>query len=578
MRVGILVILLPVVLALVSPAGAAGAQEKWVYADVNFLVDKNVDDFIALMRRAKGLGCTAMQVKDPQFGFMGLLPQSYHRNVARARKAAQDIGIAVIPAVFPFGYSGGYLVQDMNLAAGLPVKDAPFVVKNGAAAYDPAAVPALAGGGFDEATVAGPVGWTIQESAGNNMDLDKKVRHSGAASLVMGNFARLPRQAEGRCRVWQALAVKPFQYYRLTIWIKSSGLAAEPEDYLLITSQDGKRRHCYTNLRVAATQDWTMHDVTFNTLEASQIEISVGVSSARAGTIWFDDLTIEPAGLANLLRSGTKPFTVTSADRSVTYEEGRDFKPVLDPKLGKDSFEKTYFLPFPSFAWHKGPDIVLTPGSRIRNGDTILVSYFHPQRIYNDQVLVSLEDPKVFQLMDDQMKRVSAAWNAPGYFMNYDEIRIAGWEKQPEGTPLPPGELLARHVSRAAEIVKKYAPDARVYTWSDMFTPFHNASKGDGPGYYLVNGWWYGSWEGLPKEVVIMNWSGGKEGLQFFAGRGHSQMIAGYYDGNPVESVRSWTQKVQGVPDIIGMMYTTWQNRYNDMPAFFQALAGWPGR
>ena len=55
-------------------------------------------------------------------------------------------------------------------------------------------------------------------------------------------------------------------------------------------------------------------------------------------------------------------------------------------------------------------------------------------------------------------------------------------------------------------------------------------------------------------------------------------MIAGYYDGNPVESVRSWMQKAQGVPDIIGMMYTTWQNRYNDMPAFFQALAGWPGR
>ena len=43
---------------------------------------------------------------------------------------------------------------------------------------------------------------------------------------------------------------------------------------------------------------------------------------------------------------------------------------------------------------------------------------------------------------------------------------------------------------------------------------------------------WKGSWEGLPRDVIIANWNGGKapESLKFFAGRGHPQLIAGYYD------------------------------------------------
>jgi hypothetical protein len=463
----------------------------------------------------------------------------------------------------------------MNLAAGLPVRNAPFVVKNGAASPDPSAIPAVAGGGFEEATEKGPAGWTIQESAGKNMDLDKNVKHSGASSLVMGKFDQLPSEARRSCRVSQSLKVEPFQYYRLTMWVKSEGLRAEGEDFLLITSQDGKRRHCYTNLKVPETSDWKMYDVTFNTLEASQIELSVGASGARGGTVWFDDLAIEPAGLANLLRSPTKPFKVTSADGSVAYEEGKDFKPVADPRLGKDTLELTYFLPFPSFAWHKGPDIVLTPDSRIKDGDKILVSYFHPHLIYNDQVLLSMEDPKVFELMDDQVKRVSQAWNAPGYFMNYDEIRICGWEEQPGGTHLTPGELLAKHVAKGVEIIQKYAPKAKIYTWSDMFTPRHNARKLDGPGYYLCNGDWYGSWEGLPKEVVIVNWAGGTDGLKWFADRGQQQIIAGYYDSNPVGGVNRWMSQAKGVPNVIGMMYTTWSKKYDDLPAFFKALADW---
>ena len=49
-------------------------------------------------------------------------------------------------------------------------------------------------------------------------------------------------------------------------------------------------------------------------------------------------------------------------------------------------------------------------------------------------------------------------------------------------------------------------PQAKRCIWSDMFDPHHNAVKD----FYLVNGNLSGSWEGLPKDTIIMNWNSGK--------------------------------------------------------------------
>ena len=55
-------------------------------------------------------------------------------------------------------------------------------------------------------------------------------------------------------------------------------------------------------------------------------------------------------------------------------------------------------------------------------------------------------------------------------------------------------------------IVKEVNPTAEVVIWSDMFDPNHNAVEK----YHLVNGPLTGSWEGLPKEVIVANWNSGK--------------------------------------------------------------------
>ncbi|PYM09803.1 MAG: hypothetical protein DME18_17410, partial [Verrucomicrobia bacterium] len=87
-----------------------------------------------------------------------------------------------------------------------------------------------------------------------------------------------------------------------------------------------------------------------------------------------------------------------------------------------------------------------------------------------------------------------------------------------------------------------------------------------------------GSWEGLDKEVIVVNWNFGKrnESLKWFADRGHRQLIAGYYDG-PVGQLREWLTAARGVDGVIGVMFTTWQNRYDQIEEFerINARCGW---
>ena len=149
--------------------------------------------------------------------------------------------------------------------------------------------------------------------------------------------------------------------------------------------------------------------------------------------------------------------------------------------------------------------------------------------------------------------------------LSFDEIRVGNWSQDSTSRKLTPGQILADSARKCTAIVRKYAPRATVYTWSDMFDPAHNAHDN----YYLVNGTWAGSWEGLDKSVVIVNWNHGKrdESLKWFADRGHRQVIAGYYDGPP-QNVRSWIDSARKVPNVYGMIYTTWRSNYSDLESF----------
>ena len=65
-----------------------------------------------------------------------------------------------------------------------------------------------------------------------------------------------------------------------------------------------------------------------------EVALYTGQWGGQSGKLWLDDLALEELALVNVLRRPGCPFTVTSADGKLVYEEGKDYLPVRDELLG----------------------------------------------------------------------------------------------------------------------------------------------------------------------------------------------------------------------------------------------------
>ena len=113
-------------------------------------------------------------------------------------------------------------------------------------------------------------------------------------------------------------------------------------------------------------------------------------------------------------------------------------------------------------------------------------------------------------------------------------------------------------------------PEAEVIVWSDMLDPNHNAGAREGRYYYMVDGSFEGSWKHVPKPLVIACWwyKMRDKSLAFFSRRGFQTIGASYYDANDLRNPKGWLVSLDATPGAIGIMYTTWLNKYKLLAAF----------
>lgn len=548
-----------------EPAAAALAH-RWVYLATNLLVDKNVDENVALLERAAKAGYNGVVITDSKFMRWDQLPEKYVQNVRRLRKACRDLKLDCIACVCPIGYSNDLLGRDPNLAEGLPVKDAPFQARNGelVAADDSIR---FANGGFEQSKNNVPAGWSFVDEPGKIAFIDEQVKYEGRSSLRMQDIG-LHDPQHGHGRACQALAVSPFRYYHVSVAVKTENFEAAGEARIAVLAKDGTALNYYQP-HIEQTQDWKRIDVTFNSLEFAEVNLYLGVWGGKGGKIWWDDVRVEPGGLVNLVRREGAPLRATGEDGKTSYEEGKDFDNARDSLLGTVPWPGEYT------AWHESPKATLPKGSRIRPGQKVLLSYYHTALIYEGQAACCMAEPKVYEILRWQLAQVHKYLEPDGYFLQHDEIRVQGWDASCRKSRLTPGQLLAENLGKCVKSVKQEDPGKPIYAWSDMFDPLHNAGKTGR--YYLVRGEgpWYGSWRGMDRDLTIVNWNSAPdkriESLKHFAELGNRQILAGYYDG-PVNAIDGWLRDGRQVQGIEGVMYTTWRGAYGDLERFAAEL------
>jgi len=504
------------VLALQGCGGRAPTPELWLYYAANLADDGAVERLAPIWRRASAAGYAHVMLADNKFARLGEMDEHYFDSVRRVRALADSLGLEIVPAVFQIGRSNSLLAHDPNLAEGLPVRNGRFVVHGGEARPE-----------ADPPVRFGPA-----------PDLcDRDVEIDGGIARIHDN----PR----RVRFMYRVRVRSYRCYHVSVAIETEAFGGTP---LVQVLAGGRPIQFVKSLGVTPTQGWTTHDISFNSLGHREVQVYFGVWKSARGSLAWKDWKIEEAGLLNVLRRPGAPCVVDG------YTEGKDYEPIRDDKLGTTPWRGQYDR------WHEPPLIKtgLPDGVRLR------VSWYQPAVFYNGQVACCLSEPAVLDLLRDEARRVREAWGARGYLMQYDEIRSMNWDESCRRRQLTPGQILAEHVRRARRLLE----GSTVYVWNDMFDPYHNAVRQ----YYLVNGDLAGSWEGLGRDIVIVNWNAPRKNasLRFFARRGHRQIIAGYFDGKP-EAIREWLSAARGVPGVIGVMYTTWRPQYDDLEAFARA-------
>jgi len=156
--------------------------------------------------------------------------------------------------------------------------------------------------------------------------------------------------------------------------------------------------------------------------------------------------------------------------------------------------------------------------------------------------------------------------------LSMDEIRAGGTCQACKERKLSMARILGDCVTEQVRIIRDVNPQAELFIWSDMFDPNHNA-RAD---YYLVEGDFTGSWNYIPKDLVIVCWYYDKrrESLAFFSSLGFRTLAGAYYDGDTLENPTGWLEALNDTPGACGIMYTTWRNKYELLAPFGHLVTG----
>ncbi|MBE0645738.1 MAG: hypothetical protein IH600_16785 [Bacteroidetes bacterium] len=533
---------------------------RWFYHSTNVLVGNNITAAKSLWDRALRSRLNGVHLTDYKFTTISTQPKRYYDSLAALRDYARDRRLEVIPGVMPIGYSNSLLFHNPNLASGLPVRQQKLVIEADTARLVPWIDVTLPNGGFEQHNGDNFPGYRFIDSPGQLSFADTQVKHSGTVSVRFENFAQYsPQYGNGRVSYWTR--VHPFTEYHVSAWVKTENLQPASSANISVLSNAGYNLS-FNDISLPATADWRKIDFTFNSLEADTVGIYWGVWGAKSGRIWWDDLVFEETAFVNLIRRDGAPLTLAHPLLAIVYTEGRDFDTLRDARMGMLSYAGNYDM------WHTPPTLRVRPGGILKNGDTVLASYYHAVVIHGSQVTCTMSDPEVYDILDREFRVLDSVLHATTYFMQHDEIRTMNWDAGDETRSLSPAAILADNVARCRAIIEKYRPGADVLVWTDMFDEYHNAVKGP---YYLVRGDLRGSADMIANDVGMVNWNGRdgivQNSLGFFADRGFRQISAPYYDQDE-QQIRRWKEWTRDTPAFRGMMYTTWAQKYSHIEPF----------
>ena len=478
----------------------------------------------------------------------------FHRCVGARRERFQRMcrfcdqkGIEIIPLLWSVGRAHAILDYDFNFGEASPLKDLPYVSLGRTAVFEP-----------EEKELA----WRNDEPFPDPLRLDIKPG-SEPGKFERGTMAR-------------TVKVRPYRRYRLTFQTRTEGVASDKRfirdayDMSVRRSRNGEPCSPGRELFWISARMKNWYDACFDFITCSNDEARIGIwmaEGAERGWAEFRNFKVTPLGLQKIVRREGAPMTVRSAATGKVYKEGRDW------------LLKEVSTPVPERVTDADFKLEIPVGSSIKKGERLLVSAYTLVRRAAHQAGVCMGNPALYRYfgksMDDAIQVFGPRHR---WFLPMDEIRSGGTCESCRGIGL--GKLFAACLRAQCRIIRKRVPEAEIYVWSDMFSPFMNAREADSKhDYALCDGAFWPISKDLPKDIVPVVWSGEdlmEKELDYFNSIGYSVLYAGFYDADTVDCFRGTgsMKAMKRAKDCCGYLYTSWKFRGNFdlLPAYGEAL------
>ena len=541
----------PGALAAESDSSSKTMRDRWFYVSNRLVDDAGTDEVVALIKRAGKANLNGM-LWSASWDRADEWTATEIARFERVKQAADAANVEIIPILWSIGY-GTMTGRDPNLAEGLAIRNLPLVVRDGRASFAPESDAAFRCDmeSWDGNKLVGLKGF--QDRVGTSSFCDKEVFHGGAAAL---RFEKMETDQHGHGRVMWELSLEPNRLYRASIWMKVVDFVGRPliQAYSMSGTQlSAQSLHAKADANGKIAFDWRKAEVLFKTPEDGKVRVYAGVWDGKSGKVWVDDLAVEPVGLVNPLQRPGTPITVTSEDGTTQYERGKDWE-----------LPKFQLAPWKMDA--PSQSLVIPEGSRIADGASLRANYYYPALVGAPQIGTCMSEPEVYKYFEKSAAAVVKLLNPQKWFLSMDEIRCANTCEACHARGLSLAEILADCVAKQRAIIKKVRPDAEIYIWSDMLDPNHNAHDN----YYICEGDYSGVWDLIPKDLIISCWwyEMREKSMEFFSSRGFKTQGAAYYDADNLDGCADWLELCRRTPNCVGIMYTTWQRKYELLEGF----------
>ena len=438
------------------------------------------------------------------------------------KDALDSTGMELVPLVWSLGYASP-THADAGLVSVQQTTNAPYVAKGGEIVFD------------------APAPMALPEGA----------------------------SAEGEGQMTFTLPVKPLKTYRFSFMVKFENLASGGESFRFnfynpVTGESrswARPNWWFGERKRPTTMDWhrVVYDV--HSGDGDQVRCFLGLrkhpDEVNSRLMWKDFSIREIGFQTPIVRQGA-PFVVADAETGRIYRPGKDYEvPALPDDLifGRGAM-KAFRIP---------------AGSAIREGRRLLVSGYEPICEWGVQFSTCLNHPGLGTYFAKSAERVQKAFAPKKWFFSMDEYRCGCRCELCRRDGRTVGRQLSAVVGKMREAVRKVSPQAEVYMWPDMFDPKINARAG----YYQLPSTAAGSWERLPKDIVMAIWGIGVRdaSYRFFSQRGFRTQCATYYDEDGTfKGSRQMLDAASKSPNCTGWTYTPW-GHHRDLLERFVDLA-----